>query len=160
MAEDLMHYDVIIEEALRSVVRRALEQVIENGLPGEHHFYISFRTFYPEVELPDYLLEKYPGEMTIVVQHQYDDLWADETDFGITLSFNGKPEKLRIPYAAVTVFSDPSVNFALQFQGEEDEDDLEMTAQLPEKLADKKPEKKLEDGKTGEVVSLDQFRKK
>ena len=172
MSKDLMRYDVIVEEALRSVVRRALETVAEDGLPGNHHFYITFRTDYPGVDIPEFLKERYPEEMTIVLQFQFYGLEVDERQFGITLKFNNTPERLTIPLDAVTVFADPSVNFALQFQFEEvDEEDVEDGDEEPMGEADilehkpapreKSAEKeKKPDDKSGEVVSLDQFRRK
>jgi hypothetical protein len=170
MSKDLMRYDVIVEEALRSVVRRALETVAEDGLPGNHHFYITFRTDFPGVDIPGFLKERYPEEMTIVLQFQFYGLEVDERQFGVTLKFNNTPERLTIPLNAVTVFADPSVNFALQFQFEEmDEDDEADEIDQPMGDADilehkpvqneKKTDKKT-DEKSGEVVSLDQFRRK
>ncbi len=154
----------MVEGALRGVVRHAIDEVVEHGLPGDHHFYITFMTDYPGVRIPDYLRDRYPGEMTIVLQYQFYDLAVDAEKMQVTLSFNNVPEKLVIPLGAISIFADPSVNFALQFQpiGEVvdedglpiDEDDFE-DGQSKSDVAGKKS-----DGKTGEVVSLDQFRKK
>lgn len=162
---DVLRYDRMVEHALRGVVRQAVEEVIRHGEPpGDHHFYITFMTDYPGVKIPDYLRERYPGEMTIVLQYQYYDLNVDDEKLGVTLSFNNVLERLVVPLKAISIFADPSVNFALQFQpiGQAGgEDDSEGPA--PDG-GGKKPKKgKAEKdgaGKTGEVVSLDQFRKK
>ena len=112
---DRFHYDALVDDALRSVVRRVLTQVAETGLPGSHHFYISFRSNDPGVELPEYLRAKYPEEMTIVLQHQYWDLIIREDDFEVTVSFNKQQERIKVPFAALSAFVDPSVRFGLQF---------------------------------------------
>ncbi len=161
--EDTLRYDRMVESALRGVVREAVEEVIDGGeLPGDHHFYITFMTDFPGVKIPAYLRERYPGEMTIVLQYQFYDLSIDDEKMGVTLSFNDNPERLEIPLSAITIFADPSVNFALQFQpmgddGEEgfpdggDDDDTPKGGSDADKGGEKK---------TGEVVSLDKFRKK
>jgi len=118
MPINLLRYDQMIEEALRGVVRRALRTAAESGLPGNHHFYITFKTTAPGVEIAPRLKEKYPEEMTIVLQYQF---WALEvgTDlFTVTLQFNDVPERLVVPFAAVTAFADPAAKFGLQFQQE------------------------------------------
>jgi hypothetical protein len=112
---DRFHYDALVDDALRSVVRRVLRQVADKGLPGSHHFYISFRSTDPGVEIPDYLRAKYPEEMTIVLQHQYWDLILTEEFFEVTVSFNKQQERIKVPYAALSAFVDPSVRFGLQF---------------------------------------------
>jgi hypothetical protein len=112
---DRFHYDALVDDALRSVVRRVLTQVAEKGLPGSHHFYISFRSGDPGVVLPDYLRAKYPEEMTIVLQHQYWDLIITEEFFEVTVSFNKQQERIKVPFAALSAFVDPSVRFGLQF---------------------------------------------
>ncbi len=161
--EDILRYDRMVENALRSVVRQSVEEVMEFGLPGEHHFYITFLTEYPGVEIPDYLRERYPGEMTIVLQYQFNDLNIDDEFLQVTLSFNNVPEKLKIPIHAINIFADPSVNFALQFQpmGEEF-DEGELIAALED---DDDPDGDGTGGGgkgevSGEVISLDKFRKK
>lgn len=112
---DRFHYDALVDDALRSVVRRVLTQVAETGLPGSHHFYISFRSTDPGVEIPEYLRAKYPEEMTIVLQHQYWDLIIGDTGFEVTVSFNKQQEHIKVPFAALSAFVDPSVRFGLQF---------------------------------------------
>jgi uncharacterized protein len=161
--EDTLRYDRMVESALRGVVREAVEEVIEEGeLPGDHHFYITFITDYAGVKIPAYLRDRYPGEMTIVLQYQFYDLSVDDEKMGVTLSFNNVPERLEIPLAAITIFADPSVNFALQFQpmaddgegefdGDGDDDNTPPSGGGDDKASDKK---------SGEVVSLDKFRKK
>lgn len=153
--EDAFRYDRMVEKALRGVVRQALEEVIKDGLLDDHHFYITFFTDFPGVKIPQYLKDRYPGEMTIVLQHQFYDLEVDDARFTVMLSFNNVPERLTIPLAAVTIFADPSVNFALQFQPlSEDDDDLHFEAE--ELDVDKEDKQR----KKGEVISLDSFRKK
>jgi hypothetical protein len=163
MADDLFRYDLMVETALRGVVRDALRLAAERGLPGNHHFYITFRTSAPGVEIPAYLVGRYPDEMTIVLQFQFWDLEIDSEKFSVTLSFNDVREPLTIPFAALTGFADPSVQFGLQFQqtpttDEEpdgDDPDGEDVAD-----ADDQDAAETEGAATGEVVSLDQFRKK
>ncbi len=160
--EDSLRYDKMVEGALRGVVRQAVEEVMNDGLPGDHHFYITFMTDYPGVVIPDYLRERYPGEMTIVLQYQFYDLTVDKDKMSVTLSFNNVPERLTIPLGSISIFADPSVNFALQFQplGDDlDEADL-LDLEDEDREGEAKPAKKPRTDKTGEVVSLDQFRKK
>lgn len=113
---DKLQYDALVDDALRSVVRRVLSMIAADGLRGAHHFYISFRTTAAGVQMPDYLREKYPDEMTIVLQHQYWDLKVGEESFEVTVSFNKRNERLQVPYAAMLAFVDPSVRFGLQFE--------------------------------------------
>jgi hypothetical protein len=128
MSDDLLRYDLMIEGALRNVVRETLTAVGKNGLPGDHHFYITFLTHFPGVEIPEYLKSQYPEEMTIVLQYQFFGLKIDDESFSVMLSFNNVKERLHIPLEAITTFADPSVNFALQFQSGagDDEDDEDM----------------------------------
>jgi hypothetical protein len=115
--QDLMGYEALAQEALRGVVKAALKRAAgPGGVPGAHHFYISFKTQAPGVSIPPDLVEKYPDEMTIVLQHQFWDLAPGETFFSITLRFGGQPKRLSMPYGAVTRFYDPSVQFLLQFE--------------------------------------------
>ena len=159
--QDLMHYDAMAQDALRGVVKAALRKAAApEGIPGDHHFYITFRTKAPGVSGPQDLLGKYPDEMTIVLQHQYWDLAPGETFFTVTLKFGGQPKRLSVPYAAVTRFYDPSVQFLLQFESAQEEvrEELPETAPDPDAEAAADPETPGEEGP--KVVSLDQFRKK
>jgi hypothetical protein len=115
VSKDIIGYDGLVDAALRGVVRQALAGIAERGLLGPHHLYISFRTKHPGVDIPDFLHERYPEEMTIVLQHQYWGLIAEETSFSVTLSFNKARCTLTVPYAAITRFADPGVKFGLQF---------------------------------------------
>ncbi|WP_063298175.1 MULTISPECIES: ClpXP protease specificity-enhancing factor SspB [Pseudovibrio] len=116
MAEDLIRYDIIIQDALRNAVRKILVEVNRAGLPGEHHFYIAFETTAPGVKISNRLRERYPKEMTIVLQHQFWDLQITEHAFEVGLSFGGVPEHLYVPFSAIKGFFDPSVQFALEFE--------------------------------------------
>ncbi len=116
MATDHIRYDLLAQEALRGVVRRVLVDAAKSGLPGEHHFFVSFDTRAPDVRISARLREKYPEEMTIVLQHQFWDLIVTEEGFEVGLSFNGVPERLVVPFHAIKGFFDPSVQFALQFE--------------------------------------------
>lgn len=129
--KDLIRYDLLVQDALKGVVRKVLIDTAKDGLPGEHHFYISFRTDYPGVRLSNRLREKYPQEMTIVLQHQFWDLGVTEHAFEIGLSFSGVPERLLIPFDALTGFFDPSVQFGLKFDTQGDEEEEEEIAEAP-----------------------------
>ena len=180
MAGKLLDYNQLVETALRGAVRDALKRVAEFGLPGNHHFYVTFRTDQAGVDIPEYLHERYPEEMTIVLQHQYWGLEAHEDWFQVTLSFNKVPEKLVIPYAALTAFADPSVQFGLQFKasvpavapqgklpepvrGAPASPEPFRTPTAEERAAASKPAAEGEqpgERKGAEVVTLDAFRKK
>jgi uncharacterized protein len=116
MAVDHIRYDILAQDALRGVVRRVLMDAAKNGLPGEHHFYISFDTRAEGVRLSPRMLAQYPEEMTVVLQHQFWDLEVTENGFEVGVSFGGLPERLAVPFAAVKGFFDPSVQFGLQFE--------------------------------------------
>lgn len=116
MARDTLQYDKMVESALRGVVRQALIYISKNGLPGNHHFYITFRTDHPGVDISDALRGQYPNDMTVVLQHQYWGLEVNDDHFVVNLSFSNMPERLQVPYAALMSFVDPSVKFGLQFQ--------------------------------------------
>ena len=148
-----MRYDLMTQEAMRGVVRAALNRAAgPEGLPGEHHFYITFKTQAAGVSGPPEILAKYPDEMTIVLQHQYEELTPGESGFSVTLRFGGAPKRLAIPYAAILRFYDPSVQFMLQFEAQ---DEPAPPAQPPEPAAATEPA-----AEAPKVVSLDQFRKK
>ncbi len=179
MAEDHIRYDILAQEALRGVMRKVLAEVARTGLPGNHHFFITFLTGAPGVRISTRLRERYPEQMTIVVQFQYWDLKVTDTGFEVGLSFSDVPERLEIPFSAVRGFYDPSVNFELEFDVKSEEAPAQ-TAEIPAKpkietpavAAVKKAEPKkkaaeadkeaaAEPGAKGaEVVSLDSFRKK
>lgn len=157
--DSLLPYDAWTEEALRHVVVRALAHVGAHGMPGEHHFYVSFRTDRPGVTIPARLLAQYPHEMTIVLQHQFWDLQVDEGEgwFSVGLSFGNIPTVLVVPFAAVTAFADPHVQFGLRFRPPGDEaanDEEEVPPPTPEPVADAPSEEK------PQVVSLDAFRRR
>ena len=169
-----LNYELLVEEALRSVVRSSLRIVENVGLPGETHFYIGFITGHEGVELDEALRSKHPDQMTIVIQHQYADLIVGDDHFSITLFFGGKPSPMIIPFQAVTSFNDPSVGFGLQFgMLEEDGENEDCATDKSITAVDKKTdvtvkkvretvseEKSAKDEKTAEVVSLDTFRKR
>jgi hypothetical protein len=188
VADDLIRYDVLVQDALRGVVRKVMREVAEGGLPGEHHFYIAFDTNAPGVRMSSRLRQQHPEEMTIVLQHQFWDLAVSDHGFEVGLSFGGVPERLLVPFAAVKGFFDPSVQFGLQFdpapakgEGEGDADEMpesgESATSVPA-LPVRKDETKEGDPETAsresaeaesgdevpgdgaEVVSLDAFRKK
>jgi hypothetical protein len=160
-AQDLMHYEAMAQDALRGVVKAALKRAAApEGLPGAHHFYITFKTDAQGVSGPEDLLAKYPDEMTIVLQHRYWDLAPGETFFGVTLDFGGQPKRLSIPYSAVTRFYDPSVQFLLQFEAPPSAlAGAASPAAAPAAPPQPAPAPAPADGET-KVVSLDQFRKK
>ncbi len=167
MADDLMGYPELMERALKGVVRAALDRAGEDGLPGEHHFYITFDTSAPGVEIAPRLQAQYPDEMTIVVQHQFWGLETDDDGFQVTLSFGGISERMVIPWDALTGFLDPAVEFGLRFgmdidaevADEPDDDEFTEPAEAEAEDSDA-AEPGDEADKTGEVVTLDSFRKK
>ena len=156
MSNDTLRYDKMIDVALRGVVKEALRQAADKGLPGNHHFYVTFRTNFPGVQMPAHLKAQYPEEITIVLQYQFYGLEVTDERFGVTLSFGGKHEYLGVPLAAITTFADPSVDFALQFQPVTAANEAAAPAEEPEE----KPAPAVEPVKRGEVVALDAFRKK
>ena len=152
-----MNYRAMMEEALRGVVREALKRVVEDGLPGDHHFFITFATDHPGVGLPDHLRARFPKEMTVVLQHQFWGLEVGDEGFAVTLSFTNVHERLVVPFAAVTAFADPSVQFGLQFRAEEE--DGEGAAEPPAESAASTARSEAAD-EADNVVTLDSFRKK
>lgn len=185
MAQDMIGYDALAREALRTVVREALRRVADEGLPGAHHFYISFKTKAPGVDLDPKLLERFPDEMTIVLEHQFWDLAVDEDAFEVTLQFNQAPKYLRVPFDALTQFSDPGVSFGLRFDAtphsDNDTSGTDQNGTNADEAAPKRAKKRTSntknpaavepsasdtppddatDAATDKVVSLDAFRKK
>jgi hypothetical protein len=183
MAKDFIGYQALTDAALRSVVRDALKRVEKTGLIGSHHFYLTFKTQFAGVAIPDFLREQYPEEMTIILQHQFWGLRVKEDGFEVTLTFKKLPATLSVPFAALTAFFDPGVQFGLQFRGEQSGTKMPVTpagtpsqlvspltiqddgkkmappppkpakVEKPEAEADKQPQQ-------ADVVSLDSFRKK
>jgi uncharacterized protein len=178
MAEDLIRYDILAQDALRGVVRKVLSEVARTGLPGEHHFFIGFATQAPGVRISSRLLAQYPEEMTIILQHQFWDLSVTEHAFEVGLSFNNVPERLLVPFTAVKSFLDPSVQFGLQFQivsapeaapaglpDEHAEPPTPLPTQVEPAAAAPEPDKPSEEPSEeapadAQVVNLDAFRKK
>lgn len=168
MEPELLHYEKIVEDALRGVVRTALEQVAAFGLPEGHGLYITFLTAGRGVLIPERLARTYPEEMTIVLEHQFWNLNVEEDRFSVELSFNRRQERLEVPFDCVTSFADPSVPFGLKFEltdgaeTPEPEADDEAQAGNPPDISEAAPTASNEDGEpqTGEVVNLDSFRKK
>lgn len=179
MTEDMIRYDILVQNALRGVIRKVLSEVARTGLPGNHHFFITFVTGAPGVKVSNRMREQYPEQMTIVLQHQFWDLDVTETAFSVGLSFSDVPEKLHIPYSAIRGFYDPSVNFELEFDVENADAPLEVASgpEAPDRPAPepaslpargKTAEKEETGNDAGEeegapagadVVSLDSFRK-
>lgn len=154
-----------MHRAMRSLIQEVLTRIKKDGLPGAHHFFITFDTMHPDVEIADWLSDRYPGEMTVVIQHWFDNLDVTNEGFTITLNFGDNPETLYIPYDAIKTFVDPSVEFGLRFETQ-DEDDEETSlsevteiaeAPMDEMVEPEEPE--ADERQEAEVVSLDQFRK-
>lgn len=169
MSKDWLRYDRMVEDALRGVVRRALNEVSASGLPGDHHFYLTFRTGEQGVQIAPALKAQYPKEMTIVLQHQFWGLEVNQEGFAVTLSFGGKHERLVVPYRSIVSFADPSVKFGLQFEssalgdGEAETDTATGKTVTPKDLNDlpRLVEDKTATAKAGaQIVTLDAFRKK
>ncbi|HLX16400.1 MAG TPA: ClpXP protease specificity-enhancing factor SspB [Bradyrhizobium sp.] len=163
MATDHIRYDVLARDALRGVLRHVLADAAEHGLPGEHHFFITFLSTAEGVKLSPRLLAQYPEEMTVILQHQFWDLAVSEDRFEVGLSFGGVPERLVVPFSAIKSFFDPSVQFGLQFDPQEAASEAPASANLPATPpapalpAAEEPPKENE-GAT--VVRIDRFRKK
>ena len=153
VAEELFDYAQMVETALRGVVREALSRVARDVLRGGHHFFIVFLTRAPGVELPEYLLEKYPEQMAIVLQHQFWGLEVDAQGVSVSLSFHSRPERVHVPFAAITSFADHSVKFSLQFELA-----AEAAPQLPAAVAEAQADTPAGEG--AEIVAIDKFRKR
>ena len=155
---DTLDYGSLMHRAMRGLIFNVLEQVRDHGLPGNHHFFITFDTTHPDVQLANWLKDRYPEEMTVVIQHWFDNLEVREDGFSITLNFGDQPEPIQIPFDAIQTFVDPSVEFGLRFENqdmdedEEEADDTEPSAEATE-TSDEEPRQE------AEVVSLDQFRR-
>ncbi len=148
-------YGNLMHDAMRGLIRTVMEAVAQDGLPGDHHFFITVDTGHPDMQMAGWLRERYPEEITLVIQHWFDNLSVDEDGFAITLNFGNAPEPLYIPFDAISTFVDPSVEFGLRFElhQDDDSDDLDEDEEAP-MLENAEPEEK-----SGEVVSLDKFRK-
>lgn len=173
MTDDSVKYELLVEKALRGVVREVLEVAGRLGLHDKQHFYVTFRTSHPKLKMPQWLLANHPDEMSIVLQHQFWDLSVNEDGFEVTLSFGGKPERLCIPFAAITAFSDPAAKFGLQFRlqgeaaqaGAPDHGTAQAVAaaddvQADDAQTDGGPADGTEADQSDNVVALDAFRKK
>ncbi|OED47876.1 SspB family protein [Leisingera sp. S232] len=150
-------YGNLMHSAMRGLIRTVLQDVSDNGLPGNHHFFITFDTDHPDVEIADWLSDRYPGEMTVVMQHWFDNLTVEEDGFAVTLNFGDSPEPLYIPYDAIRTFVDPSVEFGLRFESAEEE--AEGYAPETDDEEAESEEAPAEAKKDADVVSLDSFRK-
>jgi hypothetical protein len=169
MTEAQFTYDELVQNALKGVVKEVLQQVEKNGLQHEHHFYVAFRTQADGVEIPDHLSERYPDEMTIVLQHRFWGLKVHDDRFEVGLSFNRKPEHLKIPFDSIIAFVDPSAQFALQFEGDADlesvaENDppemMEANAENDKAAPETAAEQTVNEEGDANVVALDSFRQK
>ncbi len=143
-------YGNLMHRAMRGLIQQVLESVAKQGLPGNHHFFITFDTMHPDVEIADWLSDRYPNEMTVVMQHWFDNLEVGDDGFSVTLNFGDHPEALYIPYDAIKTFVDPSVEFGLRFETQESEDEEE------DDDGDDEPDP---DHHDAEIVRLDRFRK-
>ncbi|NRB36067.1 MAG: hypothetical protein HRU31_15275 [Rhodobacteraceae bacterium] len=157
-------YGNLMHRAMRGLIRSVLDDVAETGLPGDHHFFITFDTRHPDVALADWLRDRYPDDMTVVMQHWFENLDVSDDGFAVTLNFGDQPEPLYIPFDAIRTFVDPSVEFGLRFESAEDEDEDEADvslAPLPDPLAGKPVDEPQDDApkQDAEIVSLDSFRK-
>lgn len=154
---ETIDYGNLMHRAMRSLIQEVLTGIASSGLPGEHHFFITFDTMHPDVEIADWLSDRYPGEMTVVIQHWFDNLIVTDEGFTITLNFGDNPETLYVPYDSIQTFVDPSVEFGLRFETQDsDQDDDAPEAPMDEMVeSDPAPDARPE----AEVVSLDKFRK-
>ena len=154
MSQDI-DYGNLMHTAMRGLIKTVLNDVAENGLPGAHHFFITFDTRHEGVELADWLRQRYPDEMTVVMQHWFENLEVGKDGFSITLNFGDTPEPLYIPYLAIKTFVDPSVEFGLRFESPDDEDDADLITEESIEVEVEEPEQPHD----ADVVSLDSFRK-
>ncbi|MEL6646752.1 MAG: ClpXP protease specificity-enhancing factor SspB [Pseudomonadota bacterium] len=158
-------YGKLMHNAMRGLIQHVLSDVRDNGLPGVHHFFITFDTAHPEVDIADWLRDRYPGEMTVVMQHWFDDLVVEADFFSVTLNFGDQAENLTIPYDAILTFVDPSVEFGLRFESHDDDDDDDISEDDSEDIApfaeitEDEVEPQDDEKSKADVVSLDSFRK-
>lgn len=163
MRRSRIDYGRLVETALRTVVRDVLVRLAKEGAPPPHHFYVTFRTRHPGVVIPEFLRDRYPVDMTIVLQHQFWDLAIDDEGFAVTLSFSDQLQRLRIPFAAIKVFADPGVEFGLQFTIDDDSEPQSADVKLlGASVKAAKPDESEPPAESGgaEIVTLDRFRKK
>jgi uncharacterized protein len=147
-------YGTLMHRAMRGLIQSVLADVARDGLPGAHHFFITFDTTYPGVELADWLRERYPTEMTVVIQHWFENLTVTDDHFTVTLNFGNNPEPMIIPFDAVRTFVDPSVEFGLRFETQSGDEDDDEEEDVDIEVAEEEPVRQ-----DAQVVSLDQFRK-
>ncbi|MEQ9258089.1 MAG: ClpXP protease specificity-enhancing factor SspB [Roseovarius sp.] len=152
-------YGKLMHSAMRGLIQQVLTGVRDHGLPGAHHFFITFDTTHPHARLADWLKDRYPTEMTVVMQHWFDDLEVTDDGFSVTLNFGDAPENLYIPYDAIQTFVDPSVEFGLRFEGHEEDEDDELGDAPFAADAEEDEEDARRRKKDAEIVSLDSFRK-
>ena len=160
-----IEYGNLMHRALRRLIQEVLEDVRDNGLPGDHHFFITFDTRHPDVNIADWLMERYPSDMTVVMQHWYDNLEITDDGFSVTLNFGDAPEPLYIPFESIKTFVDPSVEFGLRFESQSDEDSEDLDEDTDDTTVEELeiPETEVEAvpaATDADVVSLDSFRKK
>jgi len=162
VTDSTIDYGNLMHSAMRGLIQRVLVDVKKDGLPGNHHFFVTFDTMHPDVEIADWLSDRYPGEMTIVIQHWFADLEVTDEGFTITLNFGDNPETLYVPYDAIKTFVDPSVEFGLRFETQDDgEEGVALGEDAEEAPMDEmvEPDDDADAPKEAEIVSLDQFRK-
>ena len=152
-------YGNLMHKAMRSLIQEVLTDVRDQGLPGAHHFFITFDTTHPDARLADWLKERYPSEMTVVMQHWYDDLEVTDMGFSVTLNFGDAPENLYVPYDSIETFVDPSVEFGLRFEAPEDDDEAADSPGIEEAPITEDAPDEAADKPDAEIVSLDSFRK-
>jgi len=154
-----INYEEIIKDSLKIAIKKLLLDVSLKGLPGDHHFYISFITNFPGVKIAEWMMQDYPNEMTIVIQNWFEDLHVDDKSFSIVLNFKNKPEKLNIPFESIISFSDPSVNFSLQFESSVSQK-LETIMDIKEKDPQTQSDKDdLESEKNNNIIQFEKYKK-
>lgn len=160
MSRDI-DYGNLMHAAMRGLIKTVLQDVADHGLPGAHHFFITFDTSHPDAEMADWLSDRYPGEMTVVIQHWFDNLVVGQDGFSVTLNFGDSPEPLYIPYDAIKTFVDPSVEFGLRFESAEEDEEEEDVSPPPASTNTAPMEENAEEAEKpdAQVVSLDSFRK-